>query len=111
MKNNELHVLDPWLSEIEQEELARMARALGHPHRVAILRFLLEKQACSCGCMVDALPIAQSTVSQHPKKLKDAGWIKGEIEGPRVCYCVNLDALNRFQGLFTVLQESITETE
>lgn len=103
--------MTPELSSLEQQEIAKLARALGHPHRVAILQFLLDQQACFCGRIVDVLPIAQSTVSQHLKKLKEAGWIKGEIEGPRVCYCVNFDALRRFQGLFTVLMESTTAEE
>ena len=111
MKNNELDTISPELSSLEQHEIATLARALGHPHRVAILQFLLDQRACFCGRIVDVLPVAQSTVSQHLKKLKDAGWIKGEIEGPRVCYCVNYNALARFHGLFTVLLESTTEEE
>jgi DNA-binding transcriptional ArsR family regulator len=80
----------------EQEEFALMARALGHPHRVTILRYLMEANSCICGNIVEALPIAQSTVSAHLKKLKEAGWIHGEIEGPRTCYCVRPEALKRF---------------
>jgi ArsR family transcriptional regulator, arsenate/arsenite/antimonite-responsive transcriptional repressor len=83
----------------DPEDLARLARALGHPHRVAILRFLRERNACICGEIVDVLPVAQSTVSQHLKKLKEAGWITGEIEGPRTCYCLNEAALSRFREL------------
>ena len=87
------------------EDLARFARALGHPHRVAILRFLHERNACICGEIVDFLPVAQSTVSQHLKKLKEAGWIKGEVEGPRTCYCLNEEALSRFREMLeTALQ-------
>jgi len=80
-------------------EVARLARALGHPHRVAILRYLRSCNACICGQIVERLPIAQSTVSQHLKKLKEAGWIQGEIEGPRTCYCINERALERFREL------------
>jgi DNA-binding transcriptional ArsR family regulator len=69
--------------------IARYAKALGHPARVAILRVLAEKRACMCGDIVELLPIAQSTVSQHLKELKDAGLIQGDIDGPRVCYCIN----------------------
>lgn len=85
------------------EDLARLARALGHPHRVAILQFLRRRNACICGEIVDSLPVAQSTVSQHLKKLKEAGWIKGEIEGPRTCYCLNEEVLARFRELVDVL--------
>ncbi|MBU0508936.1 arsenite methyltransferase [bacterium] len=81
------------------QELARLARALGHPHRMAILRFLHERKTCVCGEIVEVLPVAQSTVSQHLKVLKEAGWIRGEVEGPRVCYCINLNALKRFRSL------------
>lgn len=70
-------------------ELARYAKALGHPARVAILRILVERRACVCGDIVEHLPIAQSTVSQHLKELKEAGLIQGDIDGPRVCYCIN----------------------
>ena len=84
-------------------ELATLARALGHPHRVAILRFLKERAACVCGEIVDRLPVAQSTVSQHLKKLKDAGWITGEIEGPRTCYCIHPDSFNKFRALVATL--------
>jgi DNA-binding transcriptional ArsR family regulator len=70
-------------------ELAAMMKALGHPARIAILQLLLERQACICGSIVDALPLSQATVSQHLAALKLAGLIKGTIDGPRVCYCVD----------------------
>ena len=69
------------------DETAHLAKALGHPARVAILRLLLTRGDCICGDLVDRLPLAQATVSQHLKVLKEAGWIQGEIDGPRVCYC------------------------
>ena len=68
-------------------QLARLAKALGHPARVAIVRILLGQGECICGDLVHRLPLAQATVSQHLKVLKDAGWIQGTIDGPRVCYC------------------------
>lgn len=74
-------------------KMSRLAKALGHPARVAIVRMLLKKNQCVCGEIVDQLPLAQSTVSQHIKKLKEAGLIQGEVDGPRTCYCVNRDAL------------------
>lgn len=75
------------------EQLARLAKALGHPVRLAIIRLLLRRDACVCGEIVDELPLAQSTVSQHLKQLKEAGLIRGEVDGPRVCYCVDEGAL------------------
>lgn len=83
----------------KDEELAGLAKALAHPARVAILRQLSEEGACVCGQIVSALPLAQATVSQHLKVLKDAGFVQGEIDGPRVCYCVNPKTLSRFQQL------------
>ena len=73
----------------EDKRLAIYAKALAHPARVAILQLLIQKQACICGDIVEELPLAQSTISQHLKELKEAGLIKGEIEGVRVCYCIN----------------------
>ncbi len=79
--------------------LARLCKALGHPARLAILRYLAERRGtCTCGEIVAQLPLAQSTVSQHLKVLKEAGLIVGEVEPPRVCYCLNegaLDALKK----------------
>jgi ArsR family transcriptional regulator, arsenate/arsenite/antimonite-responsive transcriptional repressor len=80
-------------------ELALLAKALGHPARVQIVRLLVRREACICGDIVDELPLAQSTVSQHLKVLKDAGLIRGEIDGPRVCYCVEPRAMRRFKAL------------
>ena len=74
------------------EETARLAKALGHPARVAIMRLLLTRGDCICGDLVQRLPLAQATVSQHLKVLKEAGWIEGEIDGPRVCYCAKPEA-------------------
>ena len=70
-------------------ELAEYAKALAHPARIAILNLLISKNACICGDIVDELPLAQSTVSQHLKELKEADLIKGEIEGTSICYCIN----------------------
>jgi DNA-binding transcriptional ArsR family regulator len=74
---------------VKDNRLAKYSKALAHPARVAILRLLISRQACICGDIVDELPISQSTVSQHLKELKDAGLIKGDIEGAKVCYCIN----------------------
>lgn len=84
---------------LANELLARLAKALGHPARVAIIRLLLRRETCVCGEIVDELPLAQSTVSQHLKQLKEAGLIRGEVDGPRVCYCVDEGAIALLRGL------------
>lgn len=78
-------------SEFEQKEigLADIAKALSHPARIKILQILASTKACMCGEIVDLLPLSQATVSQHLKELKRVGFIKGEIEGPKVCYCID----------------------
>jgi len=84
-------------------ELAKFAKALGHPARVAILRILSECGECVCGSIVDRLPLAQATVSQHLKVLKDAGLIRGQIDPPRVCYCIHPAAVNKLKHLLETL--------
>jgi len=81
------------------EETARLAKALGHPARVAIVRMLVQCGECVCGTIVDGLPLSQATVSQHLKVLKEAGLVRGAIDGPRVCYCINPEAVKRLQSL------------
>ena len=95
--------LRPVEGEAADEELALLAKALGHPARVKIVRILLRRNACVCGDLVDELPLAQSTVSQHLKVLKDAGLVRGDIDGPRVCYCVEPRALRRLRALVAAL--------
>jgi ArsR family transcriptional regulator len=85
------------------EQLASFAKALGHPARVQILRLLTRRSACVCGDIVDELPLAQSTVSQHLKVLKEAGLVRGEVDGPRVCYCIDDRALRRLRALMAGL--------
>jgi ArsR family transcriptional regulator len=87
------------------EELASLAWGLAHPARVSILRLLLARGECVCGAIVDSLPLAQATVSQHLKVLKETGWIEGEIDGPRVCYCPTQGARARFLQLLNSLDE------
>jgi len=82
---------------LDIEELAELCRALGHPARIRILQFLEKMDKCICGTIVDSLPLAQSTVSQHLKQLKTAGLVKGEIEGPRTCYCLDRERLDQFK--------------
>ncbi len=84
-------------------ELATLAKALGHPARVQIVRYLLSRDSCMCGDIVEHLPLAQSTVSQHLKMLKESGLIRGTIDGPRVCYCVEPKVLERFKELVSGL--------
>lgn len=83
----------------KEEELAKLAWAIAHPARVRILRILLSQQACICGELVDQMTLAQSTVSQHLKILKEAGLVQGEIDGPKVCYCVTPATLTRLKEL------------
>jgi DNA-binding transcriptional ArsR family regulator len=91
--------LRPVEGDEADEELALLTKALGHPARVQILRLLVRREMCICGDIVEELPLAQSTVSQHLKVLKDAGLIRGEIDGPRVCYCVEPRTLRRLKAL------------
>jgi predicted transcriptional regulator len=82
-----------------QNRLAEIAKALGHPARIAIMEFLAKKNVCICGDIVQELPLSQSTVSQHLAELKRVGLIKGEIEGPAVCYCINEKAWSEAQAM------------
>lgn len=81
------------------DELAGLAWAIAHPARVQIIRFLIGREACMCGEIVDQLPLAQSTVSQHLKILKESGLIQGEVDGPKVCYCINPQRLKQLKSL------------
>ena len=85
------------------EELASLAKALGHPARVKILRLLARRRECLCGEIVHELSLAQSTVSQHLKTLKKAGLVRGTVDGPRVCYCLAEKALRRAKVLVAAL--------
>lgn len=82
-----------------ESALAALARALGHPARVRVLRLLLARDTCVAGELAEELPLAASTVSQHLKILKKAGLVKGEVDGPRRCYCVDRSALARLKAL------------
>ena len=86
-----------------ENELALACKALGHPVRVRILQYLKQANRCICGKIVETLPLAQSTVSQHLKILKEAGLIIGEIEGPHTCYCLNKKKLTRLKKLISGL--------
>ena len=92
---------------LKHNRIAKYAKALAHPARIAILQLLIKRDACVCGDIVDELPLSQSTVSQHLKKLKSAGLIKGEIDGAKVCYCIDEKewgaAKNYLSDFFTAL--------
>jgi ArsR family transcriptional regulator len=92
---------------LRENRIARYAKALAHPARIAILNVLLKKQACICGDIVEILPLSQSTVSQHLKELKEAGLIQGDIEGVKVCYCINEAGWKEAKETFTALFEQL----
>ena len=85
-------------TRLDADALAEMCKALGHPSRIRIVEHLKSIDRCVCGEIVQILPLAQSTVSQHLKVLKDAGIVRGEVEGPRTCYCLDKEMLRRFKA-------------
>jgi DNA-binding transcriptional ArsR family regulator len=87
--------------EQEDQDLANLAKALAHPARIAILKELARRQSCICGEIVEVLPLAQSTVSQHLKELKEAGLIQGTVEGAKSCYCIDEQAFKRFENMLS----------
>ena len=91
----------------KQNEMALLAKAIGHPARVAIIDYLLSVDTCICGDIVKELPLAQPTVSQHLKELKNAGLIKGEIEGNSICYCIDEKAFARLHAFFDRISNKI----
>jgi DNA-binding transcriptional ArsR family regulator len=92
------------------ERSAAIAKALGHPARIAILKILAQKNTCFCGDITEIIPLAQSTVSQHLKALKTAGLIKGEVEGVRTCYCLNPDGVQELKSLLSELSDELIQT-
>lgn len=92
---------------LKEQSLAAFAKALSHPARLAILHLLARKNECICNEIVEVLPLAQSTVSQHLKELKIAGLITGEVDGPRSCYCINWKAFEKFNNDFNSLFETL----
>ena len=93
---------------IKDNKIAKYAKALAHPARVAILQLLLKKQSCICGDIVDELPLSQSTVSQHLKELKESGLIKGDIDGAKVCYCIDEKEWENAKAYLTTFFSSYT---
>jgi DNA-binding transcriptional ArsR family regulator len=100
---NTIHYTD------KQNEIATLAKALGHPARIAILEYLIKVDTCICGDIVNVLPLAQPTVSQHLKELKNAGLIKGSIEGNAICYCIDTKALTKLQNYFANISAKLTK--
>jgi len=84
----------------KQNTIATLAKALGHPARIAIIEYLIKVDDCICGDIVNELPLAQATVSQHLKELKNAGLIRGTIEGNAICYCIDEKAIEKLQNYF-----------
>ncbi len=91
----------------KEQDLANFAKAMSHPARIAILKVLAQRNECVCGEIVDLLPLAQSTVSQHLKELKNAGLITGETDGPKSCYCINWKAFEKFNSEFSFLFQKL----
>ena len=89
--------------------ISTLAKALGHPARIAIMEYLLSVDTCICGDIVNELPLAQPTVSQHLKELKNAGLIKGSIEGNAICYCIDEKAIARLQTYFDNISTKLGE--
>ena len=85
----------------KQNSIAILAKALGHPARIAIMEYLIKVDTCICGDIVNELPLAQPTISQHLKELKNAGLIKGTIEGNSICYCIDEKAILKLQNYFS----------
>ncbi len=93
----------------QQNQIATIAKALGHPARIAIIEYLLKVNACICNDIVDELPLAQPTVSQHLKELKNAGLIKGNIEGNSICYCIEETTFEILKNYFVKIITTVTK--
>lgn len=91
--------------------IADYAKALSHPARIAILKALAENNSCICGEIVEGLPLAQSTVSQHLNELKKAGLIIGVIDGPKSCYCINWKSFEELSGIFGDLMNNLRKSK
>ncbi len=91
----------------KQNQIATLAKALGHPARVAIIEYLMNIDTCICGDIVNELPLAQPTVSQHLKELKNAGLIKGNIDGNAICYCIDEEKLKTLQAYFAAISNTL----
>lgn len=90
-----------------QNELATLLKAMAHPARIAIIEFLLKNEKCICGDIVDELPLAQATISQHLKELKNANLIKGTIEGTAICYCLNQEVFSELNNKINLITNQL----
>ncbi len=88
---------------LHEIQLANIAKALGHPARVAIIQYLLKNKSCICNDLVNELPLSQSTITQHLRELKEVGLIKGEVEGPKMNYCINQEVWQQAGAMFSDL--------
>jgi DNA-binding transcriptional ArsR family regulator len=95
----------------KQNAIAALTKALGHPARIAIMEYLTKVDSCICGDIVNELPLAQPTVSQHLKELKNAGLIKGNIEGNAICYCIDKKAIQKLQTYLTNITSALSNKE
>ncbi len=91
----------------QQNETALLLKAIAHPARIAIVEYLLKVQSCICGEIVNELPLAQATISQHLKELKNAGIIKGNIEGTSICYCLENEVVEKLAQYFSEIAKQI----
>lgn len=92
---------------VEHNEIASLFKALSHPARIAIVEYLLTVDSCICGDIVNELPLAQPTISQHLKELKNANIIKGNIEGTAICYCLNPETMAKIESYFGVIRQKL----
>ncbi|MEM8522934.1 metalloregulator ArsR/SmtB family transcription factor [Flavobacterium sp. PL12] len=90
-----------------QNELASLLKAIAHPARIAIIQHLIKVESCICSAIVDEIPLAQPTISQHLKELKNAGLIKGTIEGNSICYCLNEQGFNKIKGFLEIVSSHL----
>jgi ArsR family transcriptional regulator len=95
----------------QQNQIATIAKALGHPARIAIIEYLIKVNECICGDIVNELPLAQPTVSQHLKELKNAGIIKGNIEGNSICYCIDEKTIDILNSYFSTIVQTVTNAK
>ncbi|MBN9338243.1 MAG: helix-turn-helix transcriptional regulator [Chryseobacterium sp.] len=93
----------------QQNKIAIIAKALGHPARIAIIEYLIKVNECICGDIVNELPLAQPTVSQHLKELKNAGIIKGNVEGNSICYCIDEKTIEVINSYFSQIIETVSK--
>jgi len=106
MARSKAHLFKP-----DESKLAQLAKAISHPARIAVLKKLSKQAECLCGEIVEVMPLAQATVSQHLKELKSAGFISGEIEGPKSCYCLDLRNIDEFAHRINTLIQSLKENQ